>query len=106
MEAGKQVGERSPELVQPLLAKGEAELALKDPGAAVKTFEQALTLVEETQPWRVYIADAKFALARAKAAAKVDPDVVTQLAAASLEIYRASEGQDAKVKTVEAFLQK
>ena len=105
VEAAKQVGERSPELVQPLLAKGEAELALKDPGAAVTTLELALALVEETQPWRVYVADAKFALARAKSAAKVEPDVVKQLATASLEIYRASEGQDAKVKTVELFLQ-
>ena len=106
VEAGKQVGERSPELVLPLLAKGEAELALKDPEAAVKTFEQALALVEETQPWRVYIADAKFALARARTAAKREPGSVKELAAAALELYRGSEGQDAKVKTVEAFLKK
>ena len=104
VEAGKQVGERSPELVQPLLARGEVELALKDTAAAIKTLQAALALVEETRPWRVYIADAQFALARAKAAAKVEPDQVKKLATEALAIYRASEGQEAKSVSVEAFL--
>jgi hypothetical protein len=100
VEAARQVGERSPELMQPLLARGESELALKESAAAVKTLEQALALMEETRPWRVYAADARFALARAKA----EPDVARKLATEALEIYRASDGQQAKAQAVERFL--
>ncbi|MDP1825062.1 MAG: serine/threonine-protein kinase [Archangium sp.] len=104
VEAGKQVGERSPELVLPLLARGESELALQDPAAAMTTLAQAVVLVDETKPWRVYTADARFALARAKTAAKVEPLVAKQLATEALELYRASEGQEPKAGTVEFFL--
>lgn len=104
MEAGQQVGARSPELVLPLLARGESELALLDPAAALKTLEQAVVLVDETKPWRVYTADARFALARAKTAARQEPQVATQLATEALEIYRGAEGQDAKAAAVELFL--
>lgn len=104
VEAGKQVGERSPELVQPLLARGEIELAMKDDAAAIKTLQAALALVEETRPWRVSLADAQFALARAQAAAKVEPEQVKKLATDALATYRASAGQEAKSVSVEAFL--
>ena len=104
VDAGKQAGERSTELVLPLLARGESELAMGDASSAVKTLEQALTLVEATQPWRGYTADAQFALARAKNAAKVEPEAVKKLAFEALEIYRASEGQQDKARGVELFL--
>jgi tetratricopeptide (TPR) repeat protein len=102
VEAGTQVGARSPELMQPLLARGESELALKDSAAAVKTLELALSIVEETKPWPVSLADVQFALARAKSAAKAEG--AKQLAEDALAIYRASAGQDAKTKSVEEFL--
>ena len=102
VEAGTQVGARSPELVQPLLARGESELALGDSAAAVKTLEHALAIVEETKPWRVYLADVEFALARARSAAKVEG--AKKLAEDALAIYRASDGQDGKSKSVEEFL--
>ncbi len=56
VNAGEQVGARSAELVLPLLARGEAELSLGDAGA-VKTFELALRVVDETRPWPVYSAE-------------------------------------------------
>jgi tetratricopeptide (TPR) repeat protein len=102
VEAGTQVGARSPELVQPLLARGESELALKDSAAAVKTLELALSIVEEAKPWPVSHADVEFALARAKSAAKVEG--AKKHAEDALAIYRASDGQDAKTKSVEEFL--
>ena len=102
--AGMEVGARSPELVQPLLAEGESQLALANNAAAISTLERALALVEESRPWRVYGADARFALARAKAADKREPDSVKQLATEALEIYRASEGQSVKTARVEQFL--
>ena len=102
--AGLQVGARSPELVQPLLAEGESHLALGENAAAIASLERALALVEETKPWRVYGADARFALARAKSADKREPDAVKQLATEALEIYRSSEGQAVKTARVEQFL--
>ena len=104
VEAGTQSGQNSSELVQPLLARGEAELALGDATSAMQTLQQALTLVEQTQPWRVYVADAQFALARARAAGKTEPDSVKKLATAALETYRASDGQEKKAQRVEQFL--
>lgn len=102
--AGKQVGERSGEMLLPLLARGEAELAAGKAKEAVKTLEAAQALAEEVKPWRVYAADVSFALARARAAAKEKPDTVKLLAEGALAIYRSAEAQHAKVKAVEQFL--
>lgn len=101
--AGEQVGARSAELVLPLLARGEAELALGDV-AAVKTFERALSLVDETRPWPVYSADARFGLARARRSAGASVADVRAVAEEALELYRAAAGQDTRVLQVQAFL--
>jgi len=103
VNAGEQVGARSAELVLPLLARGEAELSLGDAGA-VKTFELALRVVDETRPWPVYSADVRFGLARARRAAGAPAAEVRAVAEEALELYRAAAGQETRVKEVQAFL--
>lgn len=102
--AGTKVGEKSAEQVLPLLAKGQAQLALKQAGEAVKTLERALTLAEETGAWGVYTADAAFALAKAKQALKAEPAAVKPLAERARAAYSAAEGHEAQVKAVDSFL--
>jgi hypothetical protein len=50
----------------------------------------------------VYLADVEFAIARAKSAAKVEG--AKKHAEVALAIYRVSDGQDSKSKSVEEFL--
>jgi tetratricopeptide (TPR) repeat protein len=102
--AGTKVGEKSAELVLPLLAKGQAQLALGKADEAVKTLERALALAEETGAWGVYTADAAFSLAKAQQAQKADAAVVKALAERARTAYAAAEGHEAQVKAVDEFL--
>ncbi|MEW5743557.1 MAG: serine/threonine-protein kinase [Myxococcota bacterium] len=101
--AGTKVGEKSAELVLPLLAKGQAQLAVGSAAEAEKTLARALTLAEETGAWGVYTADAAFALAKAKHALEAEAAVVRPLAERARAAYAAAEGHDAQVKAVDAF---
>jgi tetratricopeptide (TPR) repeat protein len=104
VKAALTVGEKSAELVLPLLAQGQAQLALGKPKDAVPTLERALALAESTGAWGVYTADAAFALARAKRADGADAAAVRTLADKARTAYAAAEGHEAQVKAVDAFV--
>jgi tetratricopeptide (TPR) repeat protein len=94
------LGPKTIELVAPLLAKGEALLAKRQPAEAEAAFLEAVGLCEALVPWRVTLADAQFGLARAKAERK-DLAGARQLATAALATYRESEGAEQKAQRVE-----
>lgn len=104
VKAALTVGEQSAELVLPLTALGEAQLATGQPGDAVKTLERALAVAEKTGAWAVFIADAQYALARAQRAAGADPAAVRGLAEKAQALYASAEGHAADAKAVDAFL--
>ncbi|MFT3710823.1 MAG: protein kinase [Archangium sp.] len=104
IEAGKQVGPRSAELILPLLARGEALLIMGDPKQAEQLFELALSLCEETKPWKVYDADARFGLARTLKLEGGAMNRIRTLAEEALALYRTSEGQQERAQRVEAFI--
>jgi tetratricopeptide (TPR) repeat protein len=104
IEAGKQVGPRSAELILPLLARGEALLLMGDPKQAEQLFELALSLCEETKPWKVYDADARFGLARTLKIEGGAMDRIRTLAEEALALYRTSQGQQDRAQRVEAFI--
>lgn len=104
VEAAKQVGPRSAELMVPLLARGEALLIQKDLAAATESFELALNIAEETKPWRVYDADARFGLARTLKLTNGPVNRIRTLSEEALALYRTNGGQTARAAKVEQFI--
>lgn len=104
VRAGLTAGEKSAELVLPLLAKGRAQLALKQAGEAAKTLERALTVAEETGAWGVYTADAAYALAQARRADGGDAAAVRALAERAQGLYAAAEGHEAQAQAAQAWV--
>jgi tetratricopeptide (TPR) repeat protein len=98
------IGPKSLELLRPLLAKGDAALALKRPAEAEAAFGEALALAEELKPWQVMLADAQLGLARARVAMKALTPEAKALAAKALATYRAADGMQARAATAEQVL--
>ncbi|MEW6432844.1 MAG: serine/threonine-protein kinase [Myxococcota bacterium] len=104
VKAALTVGEKSAELVLPLIAKGQAHLALGQLAEAAKALERALALADETGAWGVFIADAAFSLARARQASGADAAAVRALAERARALYAATAGHQKQVADVDGLL--
>jgi len=96
------VGPESSELILPLLAQGDALLALGKPKDAVAPLERALTVAQKTQAWPVHLAQVQLSLAQALA--KDDPARAKTLAQAAQQTFAAAPGQQAEAQRAAGVL--
>lgn len=104
VSAARAIGERSAELILPLLALGQAQTALSLPLDASRTLETARSIAAKTRSWAAYESDVLFALSRARRASGADAAEVRDLAKSALTLCRPLEGQAARVEHLEAYL--
>jgi tetratricopeptide (TPR) repeat protein len=88
-EEEKVSGASSHTLLYPLLALGEASLALGDPPAALQALERATAIADHAEVYPELAPDAKLALARALFAAHQDPSRAQSLAERAATDYDA-----------------
>jgi hypothetical protein len=97
----------APDRIQPgaedaLTCLGEAEMALGRFDQAIPPLERSVSLSKREEP--ADLAFARFALARALAGAKRDPDRARELAATALRELRAAPGMGRQAGEVESWL--
>lgn len=100
----RSIGPRSTELLMPLLAKGDAALALGRLSDAEQAFLEARSLAEELKPWKVTLADARLGLAKTRFEAKQRTSDNRALVEQALATYRESEGARQKTAAAAALL--
>lgn len=100
----RSIGPKSLELLRPLLAKGDAALALSRPAEAEAAYREALALAEELKPWQVMRADAQLGLASARVALKDTTAQTKALAEQALATYRSGEGLTPRAAAAQKLL--
>jgi tetratricopeptide (TPR) repeat protein len=83
---------------------GGAELELGDAAEAMRLLEQALPVLEKERPPEDSLPDVRFALARALAISRKDPERAVRLAHEAREAYAAYTDHAGDVATVDAWL--